>query len=87
VFDSDRNVYIPVYGPINTARAPIHHQLDVRVDYSWHWGPTEMTGFLDVQNVYMNESVAAYFYSYDYTQRQAFKSLPIIPSIGLRGVL
>ncbi|HEX7843218.1 MAG TPA: TonB-dependent receptor [Kofleriaceae bacterium] len=87
VFDSDRNLYIPVYGPINTARAPMHHQLDVRVDYSWHWGPTEMTGFLDVQNVYMNESVAGYFYSYDYTQRQEFKSLPIIPSIGLRGVL
>jgi hypothetical protein len=87
VFDSDRNLYIPVYGPSNTARAPMHHQLDVRIDYSWHWGPTEMTGFLDVQNVYMNDSVAAYFYSYDYTQRQAFKSLPIIPSLGLRGVL
>jgi TonB-dependent receptor-like protein/carboxypeptidase family protein len=87
VFDSDRNLYIPVYGPINTARAPMHHQLDVRVDYAWHWGPTEMTAFLDVQNVYMNESVAAYFYSYDYSQRQPFKSLPIIPSIGLRGVL
>jgi hypothetical protein len=28
-----------------------------------------------------------YFYNYDYSQRDAFKSLPIIPSIGLRGVL
>jgi hypothetical protein len=87
VFDSDKNLYVPLYGQVNTERAPLHHQLDLRVDYSWHWGPTEMTVFLDVQNVYMNESVAAYFYSYDYTQRQAFKSLPIIPSIGLRGVL
>ena len=87
VFESDRNVYVPVYGAVNSQRAPMHHQLDLRVDYTWHWGPTEMTGFLDVQNVYMNESVAAYFYSYDYSQRQPFKSLPIIPSIGLRGVL
>ena len=87
VFDSDRNIYVPVYGQVNTSRAPMHHQLDIRVDYSWKWGPTEMTAFLDVQNVYMNESVAAYFYSYDYTQRDAFKSLPIIPSLGLRGVL
>jgi hypothetical protein len=87
VLDSDRNIYTPVYGAVNSLRAPIHTQLDVRVDYSWHWGPAEMTAFLDVQNVYMNESVVTYFYSYDYSQRQAFKSLPIIPSIGLRGVL
>ena len=87
VFDSDRAVYLPVYANVNSERAPLHHQLDVRVDYSWHWGPTELTAFLDVQNVYMNESIAAYFYSYDYTQRAEFKSLPIIPSIGLRGVL
>ncbi|HSS01374.1 MAG TPA: TonB-dependent receptor plug domain-containing protein [Kofleriaceae bacterium] len=87
VFDSDRNLYVPVYGKVNSNRAPMHHQLDLRVDYSWRWGPTDLTVFLDVQNVYMNESVVTYFYSYDYTQRDAFKSLPIIPSLGLRGVL
>jgi hypothetical protein len=87
VYNSDRDIYVPIYAEVNAERAPMHHQLDVRVDYSWHWGPTEMTAFLDVQNVYMNESIAAYFYSYDYTQRAEFKSLPIIPSIGLRGVL
>jgi hypothetical protein len=87
VFDSDRNLYVPVYGKVNGNRAPMHHQLDLRVDYSWKWGPTDLTVFLDVQNVYMNDSVVTYFYSYDYTQREAFKSLPIIPSLGLRGVL
>jgi hypothetical protein len=87
IFDSDRDLYIPVYAAPNSARAPIHHQLDLRVDYSWKWGPTLVTAFLDVQNVYMNDSVVTYFYSYDYSQQAAFKSLPIIPSIGLRGVL
>ena len=87
VFDSDRNLYVPVYASVNSQRAPMHHQLDLRLDYSWRWGPTDLTVFADVQNVYMNESVVTYFYNYDYTQRQAFKSLPIIPSIGLRGVL
>lgn len=87
VLDSDRNVYIPIYAPVNSARAPLHHQLDLRVDYGWHAGPVAMTAFLDVQNVYMDESIAAYFDSYDYSQHAAFKSLPIIPSIGLRGVL
>ena len=87
VFDSDRDVYVPVYAAVNSERAPMHHQLDLRVDYSWRWGPTEMTVFADIQNVYMNDSVVTYFYSYDYSQRTAFKSLPIIPSFGLRGVL
>lgn len=87
VLDSDRNLYIPINGEINSERAPMHHQLDVRVDYSWNWGPAAMTAFLDLQNAYLNESVVAYFYGYDYTQRAAFKSLPLIPSIGLRGIL
>jgi hypothetical protein len=87
VFDSDKNFYIPVFGEPNSERAPLHHQLDLRVDYSWTWGPAQLTGFIDVQNVYMNESVVTYFYGYDYTQRAAFTSIPIIPSLGLRGVL
>lgn len=87
VFDSDRNIYIPLYAETNSERAPMHHQLDLRVDYSWKWGPTALTAFLDVQNVYMNESVVTYFYSYDFTQRAAFTAIPIIPSLGLRGVL
>jgi hypothetical protein len=85
VFDSDRNVFVPIYADPNSDRAPIHHQLDLRVDRSWQVGGMKLTGFLDVQNVYMNTSVVTYFYNYDYTQRQAFESLPIIPSIGLRG--
>jgi outer membrane receptor protein involved in Fe transport len=87
VFDSDRNIYNPTYGPVNSARAPMHNQLDIRVDYIWHSGPVEMTVFADIQNVYLNESVAGYFYSYDYSQTAEFKSIPIIPSLGLRGVL
>jgi hypothetical protein len=85
-FDSDRNLHIPIPGEINSDRAPIHHQLDVRVDYTWKWGPAVLLAFLDVQNVYLDRSVVTYFYSYDYTQKSAFESLPLIPSIGLRAV-
>jgi outer membrane receptor protein involved in Fe transport len=83
VFDSDRNFYIPLYADPNSERAPMHHQLDLRIDYNWQWGPTALTAFVDVQNVYLNESVVTYFYGYDFTQRAAFTSLPIIPSLGL----
>ena len=85
IFDSDRNVHVPVYADVNSDRAPIHHQLDLRVDRMWKAGPMRITGFIDIQNVYANKSTVTFFYNYDYTQRQAFESLPIIPSIGLRG--
>jgi TonB dependent receptor/TonB-dependent Receptor Plug Domain len=87
VFDTDRDLYIPVYADVNSARAPMHNQLDVRFDYDWKAGPVALTYFIDIQNVYLNESVVTYFYGYDYTQQAAFKSLPIIPSVGVRGVL
>jgi hypothetical protein len=86
-FDSDRNLHIPISGEINSDRAPIHHQLDLRVDYTWKWGPAQMLAYLDIQNVYLDRSIVTYFYSYDYSQRSAFESLPLIPSFGLRGVL
>ncbi|HEY0481017.1 MAG TPA: TonB-dependent receptor plug domain-containing protein [Kofleriaceae bacterium] len=87
VFDSDTNLYTPIYGAVNSDRAPIHHELDLRLDRQWRWGPVKMTYFLDIQNVYFNQSTLAYFYSYDYAQRAAFRALPILPTAGLRGEL
>ena len=87
VFDSDSNLYTPIYGAVNSDRAPVHHQLDLRLDRQWRWGPVKMTYFLDIQNVYVNQSTLAYLYSYDYQQRAAFRALPILPTAGLRGEL
>jgi outer membrane receptor protein involved in Fe transport len=87
IFDSDTNLYDPHYGPVNSVRAPIHHQLDLRIDHDFKVGGMRMTQFLDVQNVYMNESAVSYIYGFDYTQRAAFHQLPILPTVGLRGEL
>lgn len=87
VFDSDANRYTPIYGPVNSERAPLHHELDLRLDRQWTWGPVKMTYFLDVQNVYLNQTAVAYIYSFDYQQRAAYRGLPIMPSAGLRGEL
>ena len=84
-YDSDANLYYPVYGTVNSDRAPMHHQLDVRIDRVSHWGPIKITQFLDIQNVYLNDTVVGYFYGFDYTQRAAFRMLPILPTAGLRG--
>ena len=85
VFDSDANIHYPVFGEVNSERTPLHHQLDIRIDKTWMWGPVKMSKFLDVQNVYLNDTIVTYFYGFDYTQRAAFRTLPILPTAGLRG--
>jgi outer membrane receptor protein involved in Fe transport len=87
VFDSDHNLYTPIYGAVNSERTPVHHELDLRLDREWTWGPVKMTYFLDIQNVYMNQTPVTYIYSFDYQQRGAFRGLPILPSAGLRAEL
>ena len=65
-------------------RLPTYHQLDLRVDYSFRWGPARMAAFLDVLNVYNHQSPEFVNYSYDYSQYNNIPTLPIIPSLGFR---
>jgi outer membrane receptor protein involved in Fe transport len=87
VYDSDDDVYLPVYGDVNSQRKPMHHQMDIRIDRTWKIGAMKLSAFLDVQNVYLNASVVGDQYSFDYSERTDVESLPILPSIGLRGEL
>lgn len=87
IYDSDSDTYVPVFGEVNTERVAGHHQLDLRIDRSWQVGRVLLSAFLDVQNVYLNASTVGYGYSFDYSERFAFESIPILPSIGLRGEL
>jgi outer membrane receptor protein involved in Fe transport len=84
VFDSDRNLYVPIYGAVNSARNEFHHEIDVRIERRSRWGPLHLTRYLDVQNVYMNQTTVMYLYSYDYSQRMALRWLPILPTVGIR---
>ena len=85
VFNSDLNFYRPVFGPLNSERTDLQHQLDLRVDRTWKFQKWRLKAFLDVQNVYLHPAAYSYQYSYDYSQREAMKTLPILPSLGVRG--
>jgi hypothetical protein len=87
VYDSDNDAYIPVFADVNSERVPLHHQVDIRIDRTWKIGRMKLSAFLDVQNVYLNDTIAAYGYSFDYSERFAIKGIPILPSLGLRGEL
>lgn len=87
IYDSDRDRYVPINGPVNGVRAPAHHQLDVRLERAWAWPTWKLVAFLDVSNVYLNAPILGTQYSFDYSERAQVEGLPILPSIGLRGEL
>lgn len=74
----------PIFGPINSERFPVFHQLDVRVDKRWVLSRASITGYLDVQNVYNRQNVEAWIYQHDFRGRIGALGLPIFPSLGMR---
>jgi len=85
VFKSDQNVYLPEFGPTNSQRVNTQHQLDLRIDHVSTFKRWKLSTYLDVQNVYANAAELSYQYNFDYTKREAFKNIPILPALGVRG--
>jgi hypothetical protein len=74
----------PLFGANNSARFPIFHQLDVRVDKQWILPQATITAYLDVLNVYNRQNVEAWIYQLDSRGRQGALALPIVPVLGAR---
>ncbi len=84
IYDADADVYLPVFGPLNSGRIPDFHQLDVRVDYEWQLGPIDGSIYADVQNAYNQPNPEGFLYNFDYTERTRVTGLPILPSLGVQ---
>lgn len=87
VFDLNTGQYVPVYGSTNSARTPLQHRLDVRVEKQWQVGPGRVAAYVDVVNVYNATQREGIRYAYDYRTSQAIESMPFFPNVGLRGEL
>lgn len=85
VYLADLNAFVPLYGTVNSERIEDAHALDLRVDRKWKFRTWELSAYLDVMNVYAHARVLGYTYNYDFTQREAFKELPFVPALGVRG--
>ena len=85
VYQSDFNVYLPVYGAANSDRLNAAHQIDLRVDRKWKFNTWTLSAYLDVQNVYAHPKTLGFTYSYDFSRREAIKEIPILPAFGIRG--
>lgn len=86
IFDSDQDDLDPSSRGRRT-RLPTFHQLDVRIDRDFSWGPLTGSVYLDIINVYNAQNGEAFQYEYDFSKRGKLPGLPFLPTIGIRGVL
>ena len=86
-FDQNAGAFLPMSYPINGERLPLFHQLDVRVDKTWQFKSWKLAAYLDLWNSYNSPNVEGINYNYNSSQRTYGGSLPIIPSLGIRGEL
>ena len=86
-FDSDNREYQELRGPINSARDPLYHQLDLRLDKTFTFDWVKVGAYVDVYNVYLAQNPLPisemHIYSYDHFDVSGIGSLPIIPFFGL----
>ena len=86
LFSSTSSTYLCVNGPSNSRRLAPFHQLDVRVDKTWSFESFQLGAYLDLINAYNRSNPDFIQYNYDYTEhKEQSASLPIVPSLGVRG--
>ncbi len=85
VFDSDTNRFSRIFAERGSARLPLFHQLDLRVEKSWFFQLWRLSAYLDVQNVYNAENPEAILYDYRYKDSGPLRGLPLLPSVGVKG--
>jgi TonB family protein len=82
-YDAKRDRWQPVFGDQNAIRIPLFAQLDLRASQLFKLGDTELSVYLEVQNVTNRQNTEELVYSPDFTRRDGIKSLPILPVAGL----
>jgi TonB family protein len=86
VFDADRAAYQPIGTlPLYNARLPPFHQLDLRFEKRMKTPPfSNVTAYMDMQNVYYNRAAEGLQYTYNYTRSRPIQGLPQLAIIGVR---
>ncbi|WP_434422668.1 TonB-dependent receptor [Nannocystis pusilla] len=74
----------PLDGPVNSARLPVFHQLDIRIDRTWIYKRATVAAYLDVQNLYNRQNPEGVLYNYDFSAQRAVVGVPILPVLGVR---
>lgn len=82
-YDARRDRTQPYFGKENDIRIPVFLQLDLRVSQAFKLADTELSAYVEVQNVTNRENTEELVYSPDFTEQGKIQSLPILPVAGL----
>jgi len=85
IFDANGNSYERLIGRRNSERVPDFFQFDVRLDKRFVFNRWMLSLYLDVQNVTNRKNPERVLYNYDYSERTYINSLPVLPTLGIRG--
>jgi hypothetical protein len=75
----------PGDGAWRSPRRPAFAQLAARAAHVWLFDTWSLGGYLDVINVTNAANVEAVLHDYRYQQSGPVSSLPILPTLGVRG--
>lgn len=84
-YDTDNDVYIPVRGDLYSRRFESFQQFDIRIDRKYIYDRWILTAYLDIQNILNSSNSSNISYSYDYSEKDKVRGLPILPTIGVKG--
>lgn len=85
-FMADTGEYLPMLGKRWSGRGPLFHQLDFRVEKTWTFERWLLSVYLDIQNIYNAENIEFTIWDYRYRKSYGVRGLPILPTLGLKGV-
>jgi TonB family protein len=83
--DDLTDVFIPIFGAVNSDRLPNFHQLDIRVDKNIVFTTWNLNLYLDLTNAYNNPAKEGIVYNYNYTESAFLEGLPLLPIFGAKG--
>jgi outer membrane receptor protein involved in Fe transport len=84
-YDSRRDLYQPVFGPVNSTRLPAFVQVDLRVSKRFRLArDSELETYLDVQNVSNRQNAEEVIYDQTFTKKGFIRGVPILPVLGAR---
>jgi len=84
-FDADDGDYRGISGGFRSVRRKLFNQTDVRVEKTWVFDTWMIGAYLDVQNVMNIENHEALQYDYRFRETSPVTSVPILPTVGVRG--
>ena len=83
-FNDDIDDFANVPGDVNSARLPLFHQLDLRVEKGWIFDFFTLKAFLSIINTYNRGNPEGFNFRFDFLDQEFVTGLPVFPNIGVR---